>query len=380
MIIYKTVWKILRKNYVTLLISLIVTMAMVIFISYQTQSTALNQPKIVVLSSHPDATAKSFETYLKDQHAYQAGQQFSFNQLKDALYYQEIDAVVQLPHDLQRQLQAGHKVKLKVQLAPNADSQLAGQIINQYFNTISTYQQNNPNLSWSQILKAAQANLRIKGQIKYDQTYQKQQRNTATAAFYGALAYGLAMVILNAFQTVSLNFNRRTIYQRNFCSPNSLKIIRWQINAGLLSYLAVIFGLFMILMTIFAKSSWRLTGFYCLNAGLFALTIIALASLVASMVQNAATMSSFATVYVLSSCFLGGVFIDQAFLPTAVQQIAAWTPTYWFVKVNDLIAKDQMRSSQFWKFELILVLFGLVFLVLQALYQRLQNQQLVFNE
>ncbi|UQS82661.1 ABC transporter permease [Bombilactobacillus folatiphilus] len=379
--IYKVTWKLIYKNLGILFLGTVVTLFMMIFIAqdFINSKSSLDEPKIAILGCKKSITARNLAQYLTQQTKIQSLKKQA-NAVDDALYYRQIDGVIYLPSDLQQQLQAGHQIKLNTKYATNQAASLVDGMVDQYFNTLTAFKQANPQFSWSQILAKTQAKLRQKVQVRYDQAYVQQIKQEKASAIYSSLAYGIALVILDLFGTVRLKFNQTAIYRRNFTSPQPLKKINAQINQALLSYLILISLVFLFVSMLFSQGYWnQQTLLFWLNTGIFIFTTIALASLLTSIAQHPYSITVFENTYVLGSCFLGGVFVNNSVLPQITTQIATFTPTYWFVQANDVVASQVQLSESLLQKDGILLLFGLVFFVLQKLYEHLQNHQMVTN-
>ena len=70
----------------------------------------------------------------------------------------------------------------------------------------------------------------------------------------------------------------------------------------------------------------------------FGISVLGLSFLVGNLVKGREAISAVANIITLSSCFLSGVFVPQAFLAESVLRVASFFPTYWYVKANALIA------------------------------------------
>ncbi|MBA1394532.1 ABC transporter permease, partial [Lactobacillus sp. XV13L] len=140
--------------------------------------------------------------------------------LDDALFFQEVDYILYLPATASAQLQAEQKVKFKTKVRPGTYSkEMVDQNINQYFNTLTIYHRNLAHASWPNILEKTQQTLQHQGKVRFDKSYQRHQQQQHTALDYNILAYGLFLVIFEAYSLVSLVFNRQAVKTRNLCSP-----------------------------------------------------------------------------------------------------------------------------------------------------------------
>jgi len=73
------------------------------------------------------------------------------------------------------------------------------------------------------------------------------------------------------------------------------------------------------------------------NALVFTLACLSLSFLISQLIKSRAVQQSIANVLALGTCFISGVFVPQELLGDAVQTLASFTPTYWYVRaVNTL--------------------------------------------
>lgn len=78
--------------------------------------------------------------------------------------------------------------------------------------------------------------------------------------------------------------------------------------------------------------------------------------------------------FILGSSFIGGVFVPSEILPDVVNKVASFTPTYWYVRNNELIGGSLNLDSAFMKdFQFnsfILLIFALIFFLLAMLTKK----------
>jgi ABC-2 type transport system permease protein len=75
----------------------------------------------------------------------------------------------------------------------------------------------------------------------------------------------------------------------------------------------------------------------CVNALVFTISALSISYLVGLLIKNVNAQSAIANVLALGFSFLSGVFVPQQFLSDKTLAIASFTPTYWYVKANNVI-------------------------------------------
>jgi ABC-2 type transport system permease protein len=134
-------------------------------------------------------------------------------------------------------------------------------------------------------------------------------------------------------------FSKLDIKRRNLCSPVRLFNINLQLFFGNLSFALVAWGVMVIAsLVLYGGSMWTNNGlFLVLNSLVFSLTALSISFLIATLVSSKSAQNAIANVMTLGFCFIGGVFVPQQLLGKSVLSIASFTPTYWYVKANNII-------------------------------------------
>ena len=90
-------------------------------------------------------------------------------------------------------------------------------------------------------------------------------------------------------------------------------------------------------------------------------------------------LSGLLNVIGLGTCFLGGVFVPQEILPDEVLKVAHYIPTYWYIKMNDLIKNMGKANNEFFsvfgKGIGIQLLFAATILVITIVIVRTKNNK-----
>ena len=137
-----------------------------------------------------------------------------------------------------------------------------------------------------------------------------------------------------------LVFNKKDLRNRNLCSPITPKSMNTQLILGNLSY-AVLAWLIMIMPSLFMFGSFMFTAkgmFFLINSLVFSLSALCISFLISILVKGPGAISAAANVISLGSSFISGVLVPQELLGSTVLRIGSFTPTYWYVKSNNIIA------------------------------------------
>ena len=147
-------------------------------------------------------------------------------------------------------------------------------------------------------------------------------------------------VMILGVSSIMLVFNRREIKWRNACAPmDGLKTsIQFLLANGVLAF-GTWFILVIMCLVFDLRNAFKInTLYFMLNSIVFALTVLGLSFLLGNLIKGKEASSAIANIVTLSSCFLSGVFVPQAFLGEGVLRVASFFPTYWYVKANTQIA------------------------------------------
>lgn len=375
---YRAILQILKKNKGSLLLGIIIMVVITMFYAGQLTQDAeeLTGAKIAVLSEDDSAIEKSFVDYLGKQHTIVKMKDTSQKSLDDALYFDEVEYILEIPKDFSAKLSKGEAVKLASKTRPATFSQsLVDTTINNYLNTYLTYQKQLPELTQNELLQKTKTTLSKDGKVHFDSSYHKKKQQKVTGQTYNLLAYGMFLAIFSGYAAVNLAFNREEIQRRNSCSPVSRRKLSRKISTGNLAYAVFCWIIFLAFVLFITKGSFdQVLGYFVLNTLAFFAAIVSFSILITSILQNEDAISGINNIFIMGSCFVGGVFVPNEFLPNAVNKIAAFTPTYWFAQNNELIGKtvdfNQSFTDKFLFNSGVLLAFAAAFWVIHLITMR----------
>lgn len=375
---YKAIVQILKKNKGSLLLGIAIMAVITLFYAGQlTQdSEELTGAKIAILSKDDSAIEKGFVEYLGKHHTVVKLKDTSQKSLDDALYFNEVEYILEIPKEFSEKLAKGESLKLESKTRPGTFSQsLVDTTVNNYLNTFLTYQKQLPTLSQKELLEKTKKTLTSEGKVHFDSSFNNRKKQRVTAQIYNLLAYGMFMSIFSGYAVVNLAFNKEEISRRNSCSPISRRKLSRKISLGNLLYSVVCWAIFLAFVMLVTRVSVSpVLGYFALNTVAFFATVVTFSILVTSIMQNEDAIAGINNIFIMGSCFVGGVFVPSELLPDTVNKIAAFTPTYWFVQNNELIGKtvhfDQAFLRPFLFQSGVLLAFAAVFWVIHLITMR----------
>ena len=348
---YKAILEILKKKKGSLLLGIIIMAVITFFYAGQLSKDAeeLTGAKITILSKDNSAIEKGLVDYLGEQHTIVKLKDTSQKKLDDALYFDEVQYILEIPKDFSEKLGRGEGVKLVSKTRPATFSKsLVDTTVNNFMNTYLTYQKQLPEESQKNLLKRTRKTLSKEGKVHFDSTYHNKKRQRVSGQIYNLLAYGMFMSIFSGYAVINLAFNREEISRRNSCSPVSRRKLSRKLSIGTLAYSIFCWVIFLAFVMLVTRNRFdQVVGYFVLNSLAFFAAIVGFSVMVTSFMKNEDAIGGINNIFIMGSCFVGGVFVPSEYLPNVVNKIAAFTPTYWFAQNNELIGKTVAFNQAF---------------------------------
>ncbi|MBL1229667.1 ABC transporter permease [Enterococcus sp. BWB1-3] len=370
MTIYNAILQILKKNKGSLLLGVIITFAVTFL--YSSSSSAdvsnLETAAAAIIDEDNSELSKALASYI-EQRADVMKLENNQKSKDDALYFRQTDYILTIKKGFASKLSAGKIPMMEVQTRPDSFSKsLMDTYINNYLNTYLDFQKA-ADMETSELIKTTNKSLISNGKVVLNANHAKKQNRLVTARVFNLLAYGLFTSIFSGYAVINLAFNRPEIKRRNNCSPISKQKLSRRISIGMLGYSVTITLAFIIYMLIFTRSGFNAyTGYTLLNTAVFFIVMVSFSTFITSFIHNNEAIGGINNVFIMGSCFLGGIFVPASIMPAFVLKIGSFTPTYWFARTNELIAESAQLNADFQKdflFNLMILLcFATAFFIL----------------
>lgn len=261
--------------------------------------------------------------------------------IQDALYFRAIYMVVRIPEGFTASVMSGNPLSLETKVIPGStESVQVNMQINQFMKLTQLYLTGTSDLSEEKVAELVVNQLKNTTKVTMVAPDPKAVEGSLMPFFFNYLAYSYMFIMILGVSTVMRVFNRKEIKWRNACSPITSLSKSLQF---LLANAVFAFGTWVILVLLClvfdARNILKVnTLYFMLNSVVFALSVLGLGYLVGNLVKGREAVSAVANIITLSSCFISGVFVPQAFLGESVLRVASFFPTYWYVKANQQIA------------------------------------------
>jgi ABC-2 type transport system permease protein len=343
--VFKVYFKVIKANMGQMSIYLIVFLA--ISVLYSTMATTKNeesfsQTKTNVAFINLDentALLTGFKEYLS-KNANFIDIINNEEKLQDALFFRDVDYIVTVPKDFTKDFLQGKPVELQKTVVPNSTTRMyIDMSINKYFNMTRVYVNSIPGITEENLVKEVSKVASTETTVQLKSFGVKVQNNGFAVASFNYLAYSLFSILILGVSSISIVFNNKNLKRRNLCSPmkNSsfnLQLIMGNLVFALASYVVLVgFGFILNRDHMMSYNGLLL----CINALVFTIAALSISYLVGILIKNKNAQSAIANVLALGFSFISGVFVPQQFLSDKALTIASLTPTFWYVKANNVI-------------------------------------------
>ena len=256
---------------------------------------------------------------------------------QDALFYGRVNYIVRIPKGFTASFLGGGALKIERTAAPGSASGTYMDFTVRRYLGLAQIAASVPGASQAQVVSQAQSALKAGASVT--------MRGAGTAGtkaqtyYYRYLAYVLMAVIILSVTSVMLAFNRPDLRRRNLCAPVGVLSMNLQQVLGNLVFAfiaaAAMTGLS---FALYGRAMLEpATAWLLLNASVYTLVCLAVSFLIGSLIRSRNAQSACANVVALGTCFISGVFVPQEYLGKTVLTIASFTPTYWYVRVVNLL-------------------------------------------
>jgi ABC-2 type transport system permease protein len=274
----------------------------------------------------------------------------SEDSVKDALFFRRIYYVLRIPEGFTADLLSGGDLKLQTTVVPGTiPAVYLDMAVNNYLNTTRLYVDSLQDADAGAIASEVAKDLSITAEASISIPDGSATEGNFSVFFFNYLAYSLLSVLILGISSVMIVLKDKDIQKRNLSSPLPRDRMTSQMFAA---------------MAVFTIATWNIMVAACflmnlknnlninfllfmLNSFVFALTSTGISFLIANLISGRNAISAVNNIVTMGSCFLGGVFVPQAFLGPAVLQFARFLPTYWYVKANTEIGSLSKFGLQY---------------------------------
>ena len=349
--VFKLCLKIINKNKLLMMIYILTfVMVSLIVMSFNKQDDSIKEysdtkVSIAILSEEDTALTKGLEKELSKIAKIEQldkDQDDLTETIQDALYFRALHMVIRIPKGFTSSVLSGQPAIVETITVPGSiESIQVKLLINQYMHLTKLYVSSGSANDADALAASIESAMGSASKVQMIESNPKAVQGDLMPFFFNYLAYSYMFVMILGVSGIMLVMGRKEIKWRNACSPmSSLKLSIQFLLAIALFALGVWMILIMLCLVLDMRNAFKInTLYFMINSMIFGISVLGLSFLLGSLIKGKEASSAIANIVTLSSCFLSGVFVPQAFLGESVLRVASYFPTYWYVKANNRIAE-----------------------------------------
>lgn len=376
MTIFKTYWKIVKKN---IGIIILYTVMLLVFGTMNLKANKnsfefiSSKPDIIIVNNSSGIITDNLISYLKTNA--NVKNITDENDIDDAVFFRDANYVIYIPKEFENKIENGKEFNIDIKTNNSYDSYIASELLNKYLDVFSKYM----NLYNDKILAIQKLDntLNKKADVVIEN---KTSLNTKTSLFYNFSSYSIMAIVIYIICLVLSSFNDEKISKRTSVSGMNYKTFNKYLYISSFTFTFIIFIVYLILSFLILKSSiLNINGIlYSLNMFIFFIVSFTMAILISNLVKSKGAISGVVNVISLGSAFLCGAFIPVKYMPSFALKIAHIFPTFYFIDNNEYIASLQNFDKASYEFVLknfiIMIIFIIFFLILNSLVTRFKRK------
>lgn len=376
MTIFKTYWKIVKKN---IGIIILYTVMLLVFGTMNLKANKnsfefiSSKPDIIIVNNSSGIITDNLISYLKTNA--NVKNITDENDIDDAVFFRDANYVIYIPKEFENKIENGKEFNIDIKTINSYDSYIASELLNKYLDVFSKYM----NLYNDKILAIQKLDntLNKKASVVIES---KTNLNSKTSLFYNFSSYSIMAIVIYIICLVLSSFNDEKISKRTSVSGMNYKTFNNYLYISSFTFTFIIFIVYLILSFLILKSSiLNINGIlYSLNMFIFFIVSFTMAILISNLVKSKGAISGVVNVISLGSAFLCGAFIPVKYMPSFALKIAHIFPTFYFIDNNEYIASLQNLDKASYEFVLknfiIMIIFIIFFLILNTLVTRFKRK------
>ena len=376
MTIFKTYWKIVKKN---IGIIILYTVMLLVFGTMNLKANKnsfefiSSKPDIIIVNNSSGIITDNLISYLKTNA--NVKNITNENDIDDAVFFRDANYVIYIPKEFENKIENGKEFNIDIKTNNSYDSYIASELLNRYLDVFSKYM----NLYNDKILAIQKLDntLNKKASVVIES---KTNLNSKTSLFYNFSSYSIMAIVIYIICLVLSSFNDEKISKRTSVSGMNYKTFNNYLYISSFSFTFIIFIVYLILSFLILKSSiLNINGIlYSLNMFIFFIVSFTMSILISNLVKSKGAISGVVNVISLGSAFLCGAFIPVKYMPSFALKIAHIFPTFYFIDNNEYIASIQNFDKASYEFVLknfiIMIVFIIFFLILNTLVTRFKRK------
>ena len=378
MTVYKSFIKLLAKERISILLSLLVSLlplGLIIFSETEEQKEFQTTPlDLAVVNESDSELASQMIDYFEETNRVEIKNEENEKDLRQQLYVGLYDAVIKIPSDFEERLfqQEETVVEIESNLFPET-RYLSFDLVNKYLRYADTFLTSNPELTAEQLKNKISNILQKSTEVSF---IGQEKINDELTNYYPSLAL-LAWVImqtsLGILGNVMLSFREEEIQSRVLVSGLSSFRYNLQVFFAQITYGVGLFGISFAFLWIMLPDNLAISwGSLAGTLATYIFASLGLSFLLTQMIENRYLHRAITLVITLVLSFISGVFIPVDLLSDSMRRLASFSPMYYYYDAITKISSSANEVIYNWA---ILFAFGVVFIFVGLVFAR-QKQSL----
>lgn len=378
MTVYKSFIKLLAKERISILLSLLVSLlplALIIFSETEEQKEFQTTPlDLAVVNESDSELASQMIDYFEETNRVEIKNEENEKDLRQQLYVGLYDAVIKIPSDFEERLSQQEEtvVEIESNLFPET-RYLSFDLVNKYLRYADTFLTSNPELTAEQLKNKISNILQKSTEVSF---IGQEKINDELTNYYPSLAL-LAWVImqtsLGILGNVMLSFREEEIQSRVLVSGLSSFRYNLQVFFAQITYGVGLFGISFAFLWIMLPDNLAISwGSLAGTLATYIFASLGLSFLLTQMIENRYLHRAITLVITLVLSFISGVFIPVDLLSDSMRRLASFSPMYYYYDAITKISSSANEVIYNWA---ILFAFGVVFIFVGLVFAR-QKQSL----
>lgn len=342
----------------------------------QFQASAVN---LCIFDRDQSTASRALSDYLATIHHIVSLSWTDRDDLRDNMYYHQIDYVLTIPEGFEDSLRTGSSDSL-VETSKRKDScsgYFVDRQIDTYLHALSQYLKTGASVK--EAITSTRKSLDDVPEVNtISFSSSDKSDNSSMGYFFQYFPYIILMMLLEGLSPVLMSFRDPLMKARMSCGAIPQSRISLYLGLGCLIYV-VLWWVGFLGIALFMYGPAHLfshTGLlFILNSAVYLLVATAIALLLGSFPMDFNMINMIANILGLGMSFLCGIFVPQAYLGKTVLSIGRFLPVYWNVRITNMIApysSDILSMSDYWMCIGIQLLF---FAALFAVYLCISRQK-----
>lgn len=256
----------------------------------------------------------------------------------DALFHRIVEYIVIIPAGYESAFLNGKEITLeKMEVADSYSGIYVDNMINSYLDSVESLIENMPDKSIGEIIDMADKNAENGVNVEFVQ--ENMQQDNFMSRYFNYSCYGIMASVILGVGIVINSFTEKNIRERNAVAPiGTVKLYR-QICLCTIGFVVVIWAICEVAgIILIGKDLFTAKGLV-MSLNMFVMTLVAMSIgfVVSLVVKNKNARGAATNTISLFLSFISGIMVPMELLGKEVKLVASFTPTFWNVKLNDMM-------------------------------------------